>query len=389
MKQNLLRIPRAAFEAWAQQEAPTAGAAARVPARDRRLCGLWLAWRRTTMGQRQAEIARRTGLASRSLKLLELGVATRQIAPDEVWEHLCFILSDAQYTLDRIAGIVSMALGQSVLGGFVIIEQVELDLEGLWSDAADEGLSGPEFADLELPFPVGLTLPPPAAPSSDAIALLRHSIFAGLHETYLDLLAGKLVEEVFEPGELIFRQGSRGDALYIIAGGQVQIAIETQSGQEIPVELPGRGKVFGELALLDGHQRSATVRALTQTRAYALQRAAFEQVSGDHPDIYRVIAAELARRLRKANAYVEFFSDNSPQKRFALALSYLARTYGQELGLEVRFDLATVQDELARLPGSSSDSVSGELAALVELGIITLTAPQATLNLQKITKYLP
>lgn len=381
------QITHALFEALVEQTDPRQ-AAAQVPPRDRRLCGLWITLQRARLGLNHESIAQRTGSDLTTLALLERGLATRKRLPDPIWEHLCFTLSDPDRNIDRIAGVVTLALGLRQIGSSIILQQVADDIAELGQEELVAAIYDDTPEHLHTDMPATLPTPPAALPADTIITLLRHSIFAGLQEAYLELLASHMRAEQFEANQIIFRQGSLGDALYIVAGGQVQIAIETQSGREIPVERPGPGTFFGELALLDGRPRSATVRATQPTQTLCLQRQVFEALGTDYPEMYRFIAAELARRLRNANAYVEFFSDNSPRKRLALALRYLATAHGQESEHVIHFDLAAAREDLIRIPGNSHESVEHDLAGLEELGVLTRAEHAACLSLRKLEQYL-
>ena len=91
-------------------------------------------------------------------------------------------------------------------------------------------------------------------------------------------LAGSLVRETFKPGDVVLREESHGDRLYLIEEGTVRI---TRAGQTI-TDIPA-GECVGEGALLSDEPQSATVTALEDTRAFSLERAAFERILEEYP----------------------------------------------------------------------------------------------------------
>jgi len=95
-----------------------------------------------------------------------------------------------------------------------------------------------------------------------------------LSEDELIRTTPKLHRELYEPGQEIVRQGDPADRFYIITKGQVDV-IRTQGGQEIPVTRLGVGQYFGEIGLLHGGKRTATVRAADDVEVMALDRETF------------------------------------------------------------------------------------------------------------------
>jgi CRP-like cAMP-binding protein len=89
------------------------------------------------------------------------------------------------------------------------------------------------------------------------------------------LQLGELTPLELEPGEELYRQGQRADALYAVEHGRLVVAARLPGGRELELGTLGEGDVLGELALLDGGVRSATVRALEPSRVLRLARAEF------------------------------------------------------------------------------------------------------------------
>jgi CRP-like cAMP-binding protein len=90
--------------------------------------------------------------------------------------------------------------------------------------------------------------------------------------------------EYFEPGQVVFREGDRGDRLYVVTEGEVEVLKETGAGAQ-PVRRLGRGDCFGEIALVREGPRTATVRAVSATNVLAVDREAFQALFATLPPL--------------------------------------------------------------------------------------------------------
>jgi len=121
-------------------------------------------------------------------------------------------------------------------------------------------------------------------------------LFKGLSADELLPVAEIATEAAYEPGDTIFEQGAQGEHLYVISSGSVEIL----HGGERIAKL-GAGECFGEMALLDRTTRSATVRALEDTKLVATAREDFNDLLELYPALARTIANVLVARLRESN----------------------------------------------------------------------------------------
>ena len=110
------------------------------------------------------------------------------------------------------------------------------------------------------------------------------------------LAQGRLEE--FGPGAMVFRQGQQGDRLYIVKTGVLEILASPDGGSEaVPVAYLGQGEVLGELALLTGSPRTATVRSPEHAVLFTLEKAVFLDLMTSLPAFARNLCLVLARRL--------------------------------------------------------------------------------------------
>lgn len=129
--------------------------------------------------------------------------------------------------------------------------------------------------------------------------LKRVSWFEDLDQKSLDAIANSAVEQSYQAGQEIVRQGDTGVGAFIIRSGKVDI-VQEKDGHETKLASLGAGDVFGEMALLDEFPRSATVRAVEPTTVLGLQRWHFKGILESHPQLALALLPILTRRIRSA-----------------------------------------------------------------------------------------
>jgi NTE family protein len=136
-----------------------------------------------------------------------------------------------------------------------------------------------------------------AEPRHAVGALAGCAVFQGMAEGRLEELARSMEWSVLDRGEVLMRTGDRGDDLYVVAGGRLNVAVVGADGNETIVREIGRGSTVGEVALLTGSPRTATVRAVRDTLVGRLTRASFERLMEEDPrsafKLTRVVAGWL------------------------------------------------------------------------------------------------
>jgi CRP-like cAMP-binding protein len=116
-------------------------------------------------------------------------------------------------------------------------------------------------------------------------------------------LAVEAVPLLAVPGERIVLEGDEGDSLFVIADGEVEVLV-TVDGRQRQVGLMGRGEVIGEMALLTGEPRNATVRAVDPVLILEIGRRSYESVLRTHPDWVDDLAAMMEARLADTGAWL-------------------------------------------------------------------------------------
>ena len=129
--------------------------------------------------------------------------------------------------------------------------------------------------------------------------LKRVAMFEDLDQRSLEAIANAAVEQRYESGQEIVREGDTGVGAFIIRSGKVEI-VQHRDGNDETIGTMGPGEVFGEMALLDEFPRSATVRAVEPTTALGIQRWHFRGILESHPQIALALLPMLTRRIRNA-----------------------------------------------------------------------------------------
>jgi CRP-like cAMP-binding protein len=130
-------------------------------------------------------------------------------------------------------------------------------------------------------------------------------LFAGLSEESLLELAEKLVPLELEENEILFKKGDPGNALYIIQQGWVKAFAENTRGEEVVLNEFGPGESFGEMSLIDGRPRSASIQAMDDTLLLILRRENFLEMLASHPTFALELLRDISAKLRFAATYIQ------------------------------------------------------------------------------------
>jgi len=202
-------------------------------------------------------------------------------------------------------------------------------------------------------------------------------LFEELSAAELERIAVVAVPRSFPKAVRVFHEGDSSDACYIVRSGDLRVTREHSDGRAIALATLGVGDIFGELAMLDGGTRSASVETLNDSELLALPARDVRRLLSDHPDIAVKLIVALTRRLRETNERVARQSFQTVPSRVAGVLSQLvaedALPEGRE-GITVRM----TQADLAQLAGTSRESVSRFLATLERAGVVSVGRGRVT-----------
>jgi CRP-like cAMP-binding protein len=136
-------------------------------------------------------------------------------------------------------------------------------------------------------------------------------------------LAVALIYSPFTKGEAITKQGATAHWLYIIISGNVSIRVTGENGLEREVTQLADGHFFGEMSLMTGENRAATVVALTDVECYRLDKEAFKSIISMRPELAKEIASILAERRAGLDAIKEGLSEEAKHQRIENAKVHL------------------------------------------------------------------
>lgn len=223
------------------------------------------------------------------------------------------------------------------------------------------------------PTTVTPTNPPPSPQLSQlSKALSAVSLFSGLDEEQLAYVARHLRRRTYNERDVIVRRDSPGDALFIITSGKVKVSYLEDEAETI-IAVFRAGDIVGELALLDGEDRSADVIALEPTDVLILSADDFRTCLQTMPAIGTALLKELAGRLRRSTDWIRSLSSQDVYGRIAQQLLFLSQMHGVDVeGGGRRITLRLTQNDLAGIVGASRESVNKAMGYFKSKGYIAV-----------------
>jgi CRP/FNR family cyclic AMP-dependent transcriptional regulator len=204
-------------------------------------------------------------------------------------------------------------------------------------------------------------------------ALRRSPLFSGIEEADVERCCEALRHRHFRRGETIFHVDDPGDTLHIVVSGAVLVEVPSPEGGEPAILATlGAGDCFGELALLDGAPRSATVVAVEPTETLVLARSLFEELVESSPTLRRALFASLAAEVRRLTGRIEDLHFLGLGERLASRILEEAEAADPERRSDVQLPWPYTQAELAGMIGGSRESVNRLLGELAAQGIVRI-----------------
>jgi len=209
--------------------------------------------------------------------------------------------------------------------------------------------------------------------------LAQHFLLAQLDESALDTLLAVASERRFTNGQVIFQKGDPGTSMMAVLGGRVRISAYSEDGREIILNMVEPGQLFGEIALLDGKERSADATAMGKTELLILDRRDFLPFLERNPKIAVQLIEVLCGRLRRTSEMVESIAFLDFGARLARLLLQMAENYGKETDAGLLINLRISQADLGNLIASTRESVNRQLSAWTQEGVIAMDQGKITL----------
>jgi CRP/FNR family transcriptional regulator, cyclic AMP receptor protein len=201
--------------------------------------------------------------------------------------------------------------------------------------------------------------PRPTRRVADKRAILRdHYLFGKLTPQHIDRLSACIVTKTVKRGTNIFAKGDPGTSLCAIGAGTVRISVPLVDGKDAVFNVLGKGDIFGEIALLDGHPRSADATAVTDCDLYVIERRDFLPVMREEPEIALKLIEILCTSLRRTTEQAAEVMFLDLPSRLAKALM---RLLGSDAGGTRERKISITQQDLGNIIGMSRESINKQL----------------------------
>jgi CRP/FNR family cyclic AMP-dependent transcriptional regulator len=208
--------------------------------------------------------------------------------------------------------------------------------------------------------PQDKTIEPKQAVSSKLAVLRRHPIFCDLDAEAFEQLCRYAKHATLKRGATIYSKGDPGNSLYVVISGTAKMSISSPDGRSAILNLIGPGEIFGEIALLDGRERTADATANTNCEVFIIDRREFLPFVRSQPALAMKFIELLCARLRWTSDQVEQIILQDLPGRLASALIRLTERHKATQGGRA---IAITQQEISEMVGMSRESINKQLRA--------------------------
>ena len=202
--------------------------------------------------------------------------------------------------------------------------------------------------------------------------LAETQIFAELDDSALKKLGERATQRTYDKGQLIFHQGDLAGSLFVMREGLVKVFVTSEAGDEMVFVTLRPPDTFGELALLDGLERSASAEAVEPTTVIELDRNTFLDLLNSTPHMTDALLQSMGRVLRRLTEQASDLVFLDLHGRVAKLLVSIADERGLPLTDGQELDLQLTQSDLARMVGGSRQSVNQILRSFERRGYLDI-----------------
>jgi CRP/FNR family transcriptional regulator, cyclic AMP receptor protein len=206
-------------------------------------------------------------------------------------------------------------------------------------------------------------------------------------------------QEVFEkygrlynPNDVVFREGDVGAEMYIIQSGKIMITKQLKSGEEKTLAVLGPGDSFGEMAIIDKDVRSANAIAIESSRLIALDEELFEAHIQTNPKIVKKILKILSSRLRDANQQIADLMIKNDKRLVANTILLIVHKHGHEGANGIEMDVNFTVSFLSKMCGLELGKTQEFVDKLAHAHVIRMSGDAIVVtsleNLEKFIKFL-
>ena len=197
-------------------------------------------------------------------------------------------------------------------------------------------------------------------------------IFSELEEETIEKIAQVGVRKSYGKENVILMEEEAGSALFVIISGKVKISRTSSDGREVILSILSESDFFGEMAILDGLTRSATVISIEDSELYIIQRNQFLELLKSHPEISISLLQELTQRLRTADMKIKALTLKDAEGKVATVILQIADDYGKIKQGLVEIEKLPLQQDLANMAGTSRETISRTLHSFAKKDLVEI-----------------
>lgn len=197
-------------------------------------------------------------------------------------------------------------------------------------------------------------------------------IFSDLPEEVIDQVGMVGNKKTYTKESVILVEEEIGTALFVIIKGKVKVSRSSTDGREVILSILSDSDFFGEMSILDGLNRSATVVALENTELFIIQRKEFLDLLNKHPEISIALLSELTQRLRNADMKIKALSLKDAEGKVATVILQLADDIGKIKHGTVEIEKLPLQQDLANMAGTSRETISRTIHSFARKGLVEM-----------------
>jgi len=212
-------------------------------------------------------------------------------------------------------------------------------------------------------------------------------LFASLKDEEIEAIYKLSVTKKCPKDAIILLEDEEGDTLFVILKGKVKVTTFSESGKEVIFSILNEGDFFGDMSLLDGKPRSATVISIEESELRLIRRSDFNKLIETHPGIALRVLEELTSRLRKADERIESLALLDVTGRVAGILLQLADERGEKSERSILIKSRPTHQELANMVGTTRETVTRVLKQLENKKYISMDGKDLTIIDPEIFKH--
>ena len=197
-------------------------------------------------------------------------------------------------------------------------------------------------------------------------------IFSELPKETLEKISQAGSRKTYNKDSVILMEEEAGSALFVIITGKVKISRTSNDGREVILSILNDSDFFGEMAILDGLARSATVVAIEESELFIIQRNDFLEMIKQFPEISIGLLTELTGRLRVADMKIKALSLKDAEGKVATVILQIADDMGKIKQGIVEIEKLPLQQDLANMAGTSRETISRTLHTFAKKGLVEL-----------------